>query len=150
MADADFYIDKAPEVAKKTSSEPAPLEGRWWKFGLAFAVIQVFLWLMLGFRMNPTFTLGTAFAAGQFVYGMFIFMSFLPFGLARLGYQRMMWFTLVGVLLGMAAYYLLALFEPTRRFNLLPFISYLQLAFAGITLGLLWEFGRWVFRKLKE
>lgn len=150
MGDTDFYIDKAPEIANSTLKSAMPLEGAWWKYGLGFAIIQVFLWLMLGFRMNPNFSLGFAVTAGQFVYGMFIFLSFLPFGLARLGYKRMMWFTLIGVLLGMTVYYLLAFFEPTRRFNLLPFISYLQLSFAGVTLGLLWEFGLWTFKKISK
>lgn len=150
MTDTDFYIDKPAERSSTPAKDPMPLEGKWWKYGLAFASLQIFFWILLGFKMNPEFSLLFAFQAGQFVYGMFIFLAFLPFGLARLGYRRMMWFTLMGVLLGLASYYLLALFEPTRRFNLLPFISYLQLSFAGISLGLLWEFGLWTWNKLKE
>lgn len=150
MADMDFYIDKAPQVSPKTPKDPKPLQGRWWKYGLVFAVVQVGLWLLLGFRLNPEFSFSYAFRIGFAVYGMFIFLSFLPFILGRMGLTRMMWFVAVGVLSGMAVYYLLALYEPTRRFNLLPFISYLQFSFAGISLGFLWEFGRWVFKKLKE
>jgi len=121
------------------------------EYGLTFAIIQVGLWLMLGFRLNPTFSVLGAFKIRYALYSTFIFFSFFPFAAGRLGLTRMMWFVLTGTLLGMGAYYALAFFEPARRLNhLLPFIAYLQLTFAGVSLGFLWEFGRWVFRKLKE
>lgn len=146
----DFYIDKSPQAEPAKPKDPKPLTGLWWKYGIALSVLQIGLWLLLGYRLNPEINLLFVFSTGYAVYGMFIVMSFLPFALARFGLKSMMWFTLTGLILGMAAYYLLALFEPTRRFNLLPFVAYLQLSFAGISLGGVWEFGRYVFRKVSE
>ena len=151
MADVDFYIDKAPQVSPKAPKNPKPLQGRWWKYGLVFAVVQVAPWLLLVYARNPGITVNRIITNNESIYGSFIFFGFLPFILARLGLKRMMWFVIVGVILGMGAYYLLVFFEPAIRVSiLLPWISYLQLAFAGLSLGFLWEFGRWVFRKLKE
>lgn len=150
MGDIDFYIDRVPEASSDTEEKPKPMKDTWWEYGLTLAVIQVVMWLMVGFRNNPEYSFSLAFRAGSLVYGMFIFFGFFPFFLARIGLTRMRWFTLVGVILGIGSYHLLSSFEPTRRFSLLPFISYLQFSFAGVSLGFLWEFGRWVFKKLKQ
>jgi len=146
----NFYIDEPLKVEPEKKKLPKPMTGTWWKYGLALAALQLGLWLLLGYRLNPELDLVFVFSMGSAVYGMFILMSFLPFIFARIGLTRLMWFTLTGLLLGVAAYYLLALFEPTRRFNLLPFMAYLQLSFAGLSLGVVWELGRYVFRKVRE
>lgn len=144
----NFYIDKAPTIEAKQQKPPKPLTGSWWKYGLLLSGIQVILLVLLGYRLNPDFDIVAAALTGYRIYGTFILLSFLPFVFGRLGLTRLMWFALVGLFLGMGAYYLLALFEPTRRFNLLPFLGFNQFAFAGISLGVVWELGRYTFRKL--
>ena len=141
---------------KHTDSELAeviglkPLTGVWWKYGLALSVSQLMVWYLLGYSFDPQISLTVVLKTGYVIYGSFIGLAFLPFIFGRLGFKRLMWFNLVGLFLGISAYYLLALFEPTRRFNLLPFISFLQLTFAGLSIGVVWEFGRYVYRKLRE
>lgn len=124
------------------------LEDDWWKYALALFLLQFGFWVLLGYRMNPKFTLIAALRTSQFVYLSFLFMAFLPFIAGRLQFRRLFWFGFCGFLLGLAAYYGLSLMKVGERFNLLPFIAFLQVYVACFSLGLLIEFGRYVMRKL--
>ncbi len=84
------------------------------------------------------------------VYGAFIIAAFLPFIFGRLGLKRLMWATIVGWVLAGAGYFLLILFEPTRRVALLPFTSYLQLYSSAASIGIVLELGRIVWIKVFE
>lgn len=150
MADSDFYIDKAPEVADRPEKPANPWKGRWWKFGLAFAVIQVVGWVVSGNSITPEFTFMNALTRGYTFYLTFIAFSFLPFLAARFGFRAFMWFSVVCTSLAIVAFHILLHFGPITQFPLLPFASYLQLVSAGVSLGILWEFGKWVFRKVRE
>jgi hypothetical protein len=124
------------------------LEGRWWKYAAGVATAHLFLWVLLGYKLNPGFSLIILIKYGYVVLGIFILTAFLPFIFGRLQLKRLMWFALAGYLFGNVAYFLLALYEPTRRLALLPFASFLQFVTAGITLGVVVELGRYVYIKV--
>ena len=126
------------------------LEGRWWKYGTGLAAAHLFLWILLGYKLNPGFSLVFLIKYSYVIYSIFILSAFLPFIFGRLQLKRLMWFALVGYLFGNVAYFLLALYEPTRRFALLPFVSFLQFVTAGISLGVVVELGRYVYLKVFE
>lgn len=124
------------------------LEGNWWKYGAGLAAMQLFLWILLGYKLNPGFSLLFLIKYSYVVYGIFILTAFLPFVFGRLQLKRLMWFALAGYFFGHVAYFLLALYEPTRRLALLPFASFLQFMTTGISLGIVVELGRYVYIKV--
>ncbi len=126
------------------------LEDDWWKYALALFLLQMAFWMLLGYRMNPRFTFIAAIQSSYFVYTSFLITAFLPFVAGRLQFKTLFWLGFVGYLLGLAAYYALSLMKVGERFNLLPFIAFLQVFIACFSLGLLIEFGRYVVRKLEE
>lgn len=128
-----------------------PLKGVWWKYGLVFAGLQLAAWaLLIASRRNPDVDLMFVLTYSRTIYASFIIAGFAPFVFGRLGLSRLMKWTAAGVLLGLVSYYLLSLYEPTSRLNLLPFTAFLQLSAAGFMIGAVWELGRYVFSKLKE
>ena len=126
------------------------LEGEWWKYATALFLTQAFFWVLLGYRMNPNFTLLAAVQKSYFVYVSFLLTAFLPFIAGRLQFRKLFWFGFVGFVLAAAAYYALSLMKVGERFNLLPYIAFMQVFVACFSLGLLIEFGGYVFRKLAE
>jgi hypothetical protein len=131
--------------------DPKPLEGRWWKFGAGLATAQLILWTLLGFKLNPDYDLLWALRVGYFVYGTFIVAAFLPFALGRIGLKRAMWGGAVGYIAAAIAYFLLGSFATVRQINaLLPYAVFFQLCVTGLGIGLVVEFGRYVYLKLTE
>lgn len=126
------------------------LEEDWWKYALALFLLQFTFWVLMGYRMNPAFTLVMAIRVSYFVYTAFLVTAFLPFIAGRLQFKTLFWTGFVGYLLGLVAYYALSLMKVGERFNLLPLIAFLQIFIACFSLGLLIEFGKYVFRKLSE
>ena len=127
-----------------------PLEGVWWKWGVGLSGVQLLLWLLAGYRINPGLNVLQLITRTYIVYGAFIAAAFLPFVFGRLGLRRLMWACLVGWMLAGTGYFLLVLFEPTRRIALLPFISYLQLYSSAASIGLVLELGRIIWIKVFE
>jgi len=135
----------ALEIPKK------PFEGVWWKYGLALAGVQQLCWYLLAFRNAPDIKISFILQSSYVVYLSFIVGAFLPFVIGRLGLTRLMWPAFIGYLLGNAAYFILALYEPVRQLHvLLPFISYAQLYTAFLSIGLVIELGHYVYRKVFE
>lgn len=126
------------------------LEGEWWKYPTALFLLQMLFWNLLGFRLNPDFAVVSAVRGSAFVVGAFLTTAFLPFIAGRLQMKRLFWFGFAGFLLGLAAYYTLSLMRVGLRFNLLPFIAFMQLYVSCFGLGVVVEFGRFVYLKLKE
>lgn len=126
------------------------LEGDWWKYALGLAFLQTLFWVLLGYKLNPAFSLGAAARGSYFVYGGFWMMAILPFIAGRLQLRRLFWFGFIGFLASLLAYYSLSLLKVGERYNLLPFIAFLQLYISFFGLGVIVEFGRYVFRKLAE
>lgn len=127
-----------------------PLEGVWWKYGAALAALHLTLWVVMGYRLHPDIELWALVSRSYVVYGAFAVAAFLPFALGRLGLMRAMWTGVAGWALAVCAYFLLALFEPTRRIPLLPFSSFLQIYSSLLVIGLVVELGRYVWRKVFE
>jgi hypothetical protein len=128
-----------------------PFEKSWWKFGLGLSAAQMVLWCLFGFRVIPAFDLLHELQSGYFAYVSFIIFAFLPFAAARLGLKRLYWCSLAGYILADAAYFLLAAYEPVRRLNpVLPAIGFVQLAMMLFMVGLVVEFGRYVYKKVVE
>lgn len=126
------------------------LEDHWWKYGLALFLLQLVFWVLLGYKINPTFSLWPALIDSRELLGLFLAMAFLPFVAGRLQLRRLFWFGFVGFFLGLAAYYTLSLLGTGERFNLLPFIGFMQVYVSCFGLGLVIELGAYVFRKLSE
>ena len=126
------------------------LEEDWWKYAVALFVTQMIFWILLGYRMNPEFTLWGALVRSRFVWMAFLFTAFMPFIAGRLQMRRLFWIGFIGFLLGAAAYFTLSIMKVGERFNLLPFIAFLQVYVACFSLGLLIELGRYVMKKLAE
>ena len=77
--------------------------------------------------------------------------AFLPFIAGRLQFRRLFWFGIFGFIFGAAAYFTLSLLKVgLQTFSLLPFIAFSQLYVSFFGLGVIVEFGRYVFRKLLE
>jgi hypothetical protein len=131
--------------------EKKPLQGTWWKWALALTVVQNVFWWIIGWTINPTFTLLSAYRDGWFVWGGWIIFSWVALTAGRLGLKTLMWLGLTGFVIGDLAYATLAFYEPVRRlYSLLPYTAFIQLNFAFLSLGLLIEFGRYVYRKVFE
>ena len=126
------------------------LERTWWKYGLAVFGVQMLCWLLLGYKINPQIDLLFVLRTGAMVYGTFFVAAFLPFAVGRLQLRRLFWFGLVGFAIADIGYFMLALFEPVRRLNLLPFISFVQIYVTFFGLGVILELGRYVYHKLTE
>lgn len=133
------------EIPKK------PLEGVWWKYGLALAALHLLAWVALGYKVNPEFAPLLAAARSYTILVTFAVAAFLPFVAGRLALKRLMWCALIGYALGTISYFLLGLYEPVRTLNtLLPFIAFVQVNILMISLGALVEFGHYVYRKVFE
>ncbi|MEK7545946.1 MAG: hypothetical protein AAB554_02610 [Patescibacteria group bacterium] len=126
------------------------LEGDWWKYPLSLFMLHLFFWILLAYRNNPEFTLWRGMLVSYQVLGTFLAAAFLPFIAGRLQMRRLFWFGFIGFLLGLAGYYALSLLGMGNRFSLLPFIGFMQLYVSCFGLGVIVEFGRYVFRKLSE
>ena len=126
------------------------LEAEWWKYATALFLLHILFWILLGYKINPTFTLKDALLNGQWVMSAFLVMAFLPFLAGRLQMRRLFWFGFVGFLLGAAAYHTLALLGLGKRFSLLPLIGFLQVYASCFGIGLIVELGGYVYRKLSE
>lgn len=126
------------------------LEDDWWKYALALGLLQVLFWVLLGYKLNPDFTAIKGLSGSRVVVGAFLFTAFLPFIAGRLQLRKLFWFGFVGYLLALAGYYALSLLKVGERFNLLPFIAFLQVYVTCFGLGALVEFGRYVLDKLAE
>lgn len=131
--------------------EQKPLTGTWWKWALGLTVAQNVFWWIIGWTVNPSFGLLHAYATGWFVWGGWIVFSWLAIIAGRLGARTLMWTGLIGFLLGDVAYATLAFYEPIRRlYSLLPFTAFVQLNLIFLALGVVIEFGRFVYRKVFE
>jgi hypothetical protein len=127
------------------------LEGAWWKYGLLLGLAQVTLWMLFGYRFGKDFSAWSALATGYYVYGGFLIFAMLPFVAGRLQFKAAMWFALVGDLLGLAGYYVLGTNRAViSLYYLLPFVAFLQFSFLGLSLGVVIEFGRYVYHKVFE
>ena len=128
------------------------LKGVWWKYGLGLAALQMLAWIATGWKLVPDYSLSFALLNGATVYGTLVVFAFLPFVFARLGWRRIFWAALVGFFLGEAVFYSLVIYEPTRRVGtgLLPFVSFCQVDAALISLGIVIEFGVYVYKKVFE
>lgn len=126
------------------------LETDWWKYATAIFLVHLLFWFLLGYKINPSFTFWHGLSNGYVLISVFLLTAFLPFIAGRLQMKRLFWFGFVGYLLGLAAYYGLTLLGIGRLYSLLPFISFMQLYVSCFGLGLVIEFGRYVFRKLSE
>ena len=131
--------------------EKKPLQGTWWKYALALTLVQNLFWCVLGWVINPAFTLYLGYRYGWFVWGGWIIFSWLAFIVGRLGFKTVMWFGLAGFLVGDLAYATMAFYEPIRRLNdLLPYTGFVQANLAFLSLGILVEFGQYVYRRVFE
>ncbi|HJV32838.1 MAG TPA: hypothetical protein VJ694_02310 [Patescibacteria group bacterium] len=126
------------------------LEDDWWKYALAMFLAHVVFWILLGYKINPYFALGNALVRSYLLLGIFLVVIFLPFIAGRLQLRRLFWFGFVGLLLGFTAYYGLSLLGTGKRFALLPFIGFMQVYVSCFGLGVIVEFGGYVFRKLAD
>lgn len=126
------------------------LERRWWKYALGLVVLQLLLWVLLGYKLNPALDLGVVLRQGYLVYLTFIAAAILPFLAGRFQMRILMWFGLAGFVLADLAYFLLGLFEPARRMNLLPYAAFFQLYVTCFGLGVVFELGRYVYRKVRS
>ena len=126
------------------------LEGTWWKYGLLLAGAKLSLWVALVYHWNPQVDWGAQLGPARVVYLSFIAAAFLPFVAGRLQLRTLFWFALVGFFFGEAAYLFLDLAQFGARFNLLPYVSFMQLYVTAFGLGAIVETGRYVFRKLAE
>jgi hypothetical protein len=126
------------------------LEEDWWKYPLAIFLLHFVFWILLGYKINPTFTFGNALSRGELILTIFLSATYLPFVAGRLQLRTLFWFGFVGLILALAAYYALSLLGAGKSFGLLPLIGFLQTYVACFGLGILVEFGAYVFRKLGE
>ncbi len=126
------------------------LEGAWWKYGLTLVAAKLMLWSALALHWDPGSGWLKLFWQGRFVAGCFAVAAFLPFVVGRLQLRRLFWSSLVGFLLGEAAYLLLVFGQFGRKIPLLPFIAFLQVYMTCFGLGLIVELGRYVYLKLTE
>jgi|GEM_PF-2201603 len=126
------------------------LEEDWWKYALALFLLHLLFWILLGYKINPAFSLGIALSRGITILALFLAAAFLPFIAGRLQMRRLFWFGFIGFLLALAAYYSLSLLGMGLRFSLLPFIGFMQVYVSCFGLGVIVEFGGYVFRKLSE
>ena len=126
------------------------LEEDWWKYALAIFLLQLLFWILLGYKINPTFTLKDAALNGRWIMGIFLFCALLPFTAGRLQLRSLFWFVFVGYLLSSSAYFTLALLGVGKTNPLLPIVGFLQVFVSCFGLGLIVELGRHVFRKLFE
>lgn len=125
-----------------------PLEGTWWKWGAGLAAAHLVAWIAVGYFLHDDITIWGLISRSYVVYGVFVAAAFTPFALGRLGLIRAMWTGVAGWALAAASYFLLVLFEPTRRIPLLPFSSFLQIFSSILVIGLVIELGRYVWRKV--
>jgi hypothetical protein len=126
------------------------LEGTWWKYGLALAAGKLALWVALVFHRNPDFSAAQILQQYWLFYGTFAVSAFLPFVVGRLQMRRLFWCALSGFFIAEAAYLFLIFVGFGARFNLLPFIAYMQLYVTFFSLGLVIELGRFVYMKVME
>ncbi|HJV33412.1 MAG TPA: hypothetical protein VJ694_05285 [Patescibacteria group bacterium] len=126
------------------------LEGTWWKYGLVMVAAKLAMWTALGYHWDPGMDLIALFRQSGFVVTVFAVTAFLPFAAGRLQMRRLFWFGLVGFLISESAYLFLALERFGAAVPLLPFIAYLQLYVTSFGLGVVVEFGRFVYLKLAE
>ena len=127
------------------------LEGTWWKYGLALAAAKLGLWIALAYHWNPDLSLAQLLRQDTLAFMLaFVLAAFLPFAAGRLQLRRLFWCSLAGFFIAEAAYLFMILVGFGARFNLLPFIAYLQLYVTAFSLGLVVELGRFVYLKLME
>lgn len=126
------------------------LEGTWWIWPLGLFLLHLLFWALLGWRLNPAFSFWSGLWASRQIMSMFLAAAFLPFIAARFGLKRLFWAGVVGLALGFATYYGLSLLGFGSKYSLLPFISFMQMYISCIGLGVVVEFGRYVFRKVTE
>lgn len=124
------------------------LERRWWKYGAALAALFIVLWVLMGKKYDPDISIWLMFSRSYVVVATFAVAAFLPFAAGRLGSKVLFGFGLAGFLIAGAVYFILALFPPTRQVVLLPFVAFVQFFVAFFGIGLVIEFGRYVYRKL--
>jgi len=124
------------------------LEGTWWKYGLALVVAKLALWIALAYHWTPDLDWGLLLRNSGLIYGTFIVTAFLPFVAGRLQLRRLFWSSLIGFFLAETAYLFLALGGFGHVFELLPFVSYLQLYSTLFGLGVVIELGSFVYRKV--
>ena len=127
------------------------LLGRWWKYPLAISVFQLLCWLLLIYKVNGSIDILSSLVFGAAGWVTWTALVFLPFALGRIGLRSLFWCGLIGFVLGDLAYFFLALFEPTRRVNaLLPFLAFIQVDIMLLSLGIVIELGRYVYRKVYQ
>jgi hypothetical protein len=126
------------------------LERNWWKYASGLAAVQILLWILLAKRYDPSTGILWMFRTGLFVWMTFAVAAFVPFVLGRLQLKHLFGWALAGYGLGAAAYFVLGLMPATRLVNLLPFAAFLQLFLVATGIGLVIEFGLYVYRKVLE
>jgi hypothetical protein len=126
------------------------LEGTWWKYGLAMVAAKLGLWVALAYHWDPGQDPIALFRLSWFVMTVFAVTAFLPFAAGRLQLRRLFWFSLVGFFIAETAYLFLALARFGSIVPLLPFVAYLQFYVTCFGLGVVVEFGRFVYLKLAE
>lgn len=136
--------------------EEKPLKGTWWKWGLALMVAQNIFWCLLAWKVLPTFNIVDIYAKGWFVWIGWIIFSWLAIIAGRLGLKTLMWSGLIGFVIGDLAYGVSILYEPLRLlsatsgYTLLAFTAFIQANLTFLSLGILIEFGRYVYRRVFE
>jgi hypothetical protein len=132
--------------------EEKPFKGTWWKWALGLTVVQNLFWWVISWTVYPKgFTLLLAYRVGWVIWGSWIIFSWIPFVVGRLGLKTLMWCGLTGFLIGDLVYASLNFFEPVRRlYALLPFTGFVQANLTLLSLGVIIEFGRYVYRKVFE
>jgi hypothetical protein len=126
------------------------LEDDWWKYALAIFLAHVVFWILLGYKINPAFEALPALVQSRVMLGLFLAAIFMPFAAGRLQLRCLFWFGFVGLGLAFVAYYGLSLLGTGRSFSLLPFIGFMQVFVTAFGLGVVIEFGGYVYRKLTE
>lgn len=126
------------------------LEGRWWKYGAGLSALFVVLWVLMAKKYDPDLSLWLMFSRSYVVLATFVAAAFLPFVSGRLGSHLLFGFGITGFIVGTSVYFILALFPPTRQIVLLPYVAFVQFFVAFFGIGLVIEFGKYVYRKVNE
>jgi hypothetical protein len=132
--------------------EAKPLKGTWWKWALGLTIFQNVFWWVISWTIYPKgFTLFLAYRYGWPIWGSLVIFSWVSFVVGRLGLKTLMWFGLTGLIIGDLVYASLSFFEPVRRlYALLPFTGFVQANLTLLSLGVLVEFGSYVYRRVFE